>query len=81
MKTNLKTLALLAVVGMAGVAKADIVPILDSVTVSGGGWSWNYNAELHQSQKVWDSTLNKPVSYFTIYDFEGFTGTVTTPSD
>ncbi len=82
MKTNLKTLALLAVVGMAGVANADIVPILDSVAVSGGGYSWNYNAELHQSQKVWSSTLaNKPVSYFTIYDFEGFTGTVTTPSD
>jgi hypothetical protein len=81
MKTNLKTLALLAVVGLAGVAKADIVPILDSVTATGGGWSWNYNAELHQSQKVWDANLNKPISYFTIYDFEGFTGNVTTPSD
>jgi hypothetical protein len=83
MKTNLKTLALLAVVGMAGVAKADIVPILDSVAVSGGGYSWNYNAELHQSQKVWANiaSANKPVSYFTIYDFEGFTGSVTTPSD
>lgn len=81
MKTNLKTLALLAVVGMAGVAKADIVPILNSVTASGGGWSWNYDAELHQSQKVWASQLQKPTSYFTIYDFEGFTGSVTTPSN
>ena len=83
MKTNLKTLALLAVVGMAGVASADIVPILDSVSVSGGGYSWNYNAELHQSQKVWGNVpanASKPKSFFTIYDFEGFTGSVTTPA-
>jgi hypothetical protein len=86
--TTIKTLSLLAAAGiltLGGVAQADIIPVLDSHNAVAGGYNWSYTATFPSS-----SRLEKPVanaardSFFTIYDFAGFSGSlsdVTAPAN
>ena len=76
----IKSLLLTGTVGMgmlavgAGAARADIVPSLNTAPVaSSGGYTWSYDAILHPDQRV------VPGSFFTIYDFGGFTGVHSEP--
>lgn len=74
MKQGLIALALLA---SAGAANASIIPTLSGVpTATGGGdFSWMYDATLASDQALLSG------NYFTIYDFDGYTGYGAIPAD
>src|SRR5215467_4991710 len=52
--------------GSGGLARADIIPQLSTVTPSGSNFTWTYSASLTN-----DETLQNG-NFFTIYDFAGF---------
>lgn len=54
------------------IARADIIPSLDSVTGSSPSFTWNYSANVTVNE-----TVNKG-DFFTIYDFSSIMPTVTT---
>ena len=54
------------------IARADIIPSLDSVTGSSPNFTWNYSANVTVNE-----TVNKG-DFFTIYDFSSIMPTVTT---
>ena len=54
------------------IARADIIPTLDSVTGSSPSFTWNYSASVTVDQTV------KAGDFFTIYDFSSIMPTTTT---
>ena len=54
------------------IARADIIPTLDSVTGSSPNFTWNYSASVTVDQTV------KAGDFFTIYDFSSIMPTTTT---
>ena len=77
---SVKTLLFAGGIGMgmlamgAGAARADIVLSLDTPPVpSLGGYTWTYDAILAPNQRVLAG------NFFTIYDFDGFTGVRSEP--
>src|SRR5881409_657193 len=92
MRLRILAVLVLGLVLAAGAvpARADIIPVLVSITPSSGGFLWTYDASVNLGQKV--SPLGTkpgaatPVDdtrsindYLTIYDFSGFTGVVNVP--
>jgi hypothetical protein len=77
---TIKTLSLVAGAGLltlSGVAKADIIPVLDSHHAVAGGYNWVYTASFSGSSRVEKLTANTSRdSFFTIYDFQGFSGSL-----
>lgn len=53
-------------VGIGGLARADIIPNLSTVTPNGSNFTWTYTAALTN-----DETLQSG-NFFTIYDFAGY---------
>ena len=54
------------------IARADIIPTLDSITGSSPNFTWNYSANV-----TVDQTVNSG-DFFTIYDFSSIMPTTTT---
>jgi hypothetical protein len=92
MRLRILVALVLGVVLAAGAvpARADIIPVLTSITPSSGGFLWTYTATVNVGQKL--SPLGAvpgsatPVDntrsiedYLTLYDFGGFTGVVILP--
>jgi hypothetical protein len=63
---------LLALTAFSIVARADIIPTLDSITGSSPNFTWNYSANV-----TVDQTVNSG-DFFTIYDFSSIMPTTTT---
>lgn len=63
---KISLLGLAAFSALTVAAHADVIPTLDSVTVNGGGFSWNYSANVMMDQRV------AAGDFFTIYDFGNF---------
>jgi hypothetical protein len=59
-------LSAMACIAMGGVAKADIVPTLQSISPDPAGHRWTYEALVGIGQRV------ETGDFFTIYDFLGF---------
>jgi hypothetical protein len=78
MSSTIKTLSLVAGAGLltlGSVTKADIIPVLDSHNSVSGGYNWVYTATFSNSSRIEKPTANTARdSFFTIYDFEGFSG-------
>ena len=86
--STIKTLSLLAAAGiltLGSVAQAAIIPVLNSHASVAGGYNWVYSATYSNAAQI-----EKPVAntnrdtFFTIYDFQGFSGSlsdVTAPAD
>ena len=53
-------------VGLGGLARADIIPEVSTVTPNGSNFTWTYSASLTN-----DETLQSG-NFFTIYDFAGY---------
>ena len=65
-------LAIAAGLAAAGLARADIIPTLDTVnSVGAADFSWSYRATLTQDENAVSGGSNGG-DYFTIYDFGGF---------
>jgi len=63
---KISLLGLAAFSALTVAAHADVIPTLSSVTVNGGGFSWNYSANVLVDQRV------ETGDFFTIYDFGNF---------
>jgi len=57
--------AFLALVAMAVIARADIIPSFDSIVPNGSNFQFNYTATVTADQRV------ETGDFFTIYDFNG----------
>lgn len=70
------------VVGVQGPAQATLIPTLDGIAPSGGGFLWTYNIGLAADQNATGGAAQSinpvPVAatgdFLTIYDFRGFLG-------
>src|SRR5437870_10784440 len=80
---NLVTLtAVMALAVATQTARADIAVSFVSVTGS-GPFTWTYSAALQPSSEVTSTPIPNPdntTNFFTIYDFQGFTGTHSEPA-
>jgi hypothetical protein len=86
--STIKTLSLLAAAGiltLGSVAQAAIIPVLNSNASIPGGYNWVYTATYSNAAQI-----EAPVgdtnrdTFFTIYDFQGFSGNlsdVSAPTD
>ena len=67
MRTRLLlTLGLMAI--GAATARADIIPVLQSVSPSGSNFAWTYTADLTNDARLENG------NFFTLYDFTGLVG-------
>ena len=86
----LVTVAVLAAGAMP--ARADVIPVLQTILPSSGGFMWTYTANVNSGQKLsplgavpgpgatpLDNTRSIE-DYLTMYDFSGFTGIALVPS-
>jgi hypothetical protein len=80
MSKTIKTLSLVAGAGLltlGSVAQAAIIPVLDSNNAIVGGYNWVYTATFSGAARLEKPTANTDRdSFFTIYDFQGFSGNV-----
>src|ERR1700736_5702725 len=68
--------AFLALVAMAVIARADIIPSFDSIVPNGSNFQFNYTAVVTGDQRV------EAGDFFTIYDFNGLVpNSAITPAD
>jgi hypothetical protein len=88
MSKTIKTLSLLAAAGiltLGSVAQAAIIPVLNSNASVPGGYNWVYSATFSDAARLEKPTGNASRdSFFTIYDFQGFSGNlsdVSAPTD
>ncbi len=88
MSKTIKTLSLVAGAGLltlGGVAQAAIIPVLNSHASVPGGYNWVYSADFSNAARLEKLTANTSRdSFFTIYDFQGFSGNlsdVTAPAN
>jgi hypothetical protein len=75
---TIKTLSLVAGAGLltlGSVTQAAIIPVLDSHAAVAGGYNWVYTATFSDAARIEKPTANSARdSFFTIYDFQGFSG-------
>ena len=88
MSKTIKTLSLLAAAGiltLSSVTQAAIIPVLNSNNAVAGGYNWAYTATYSSAARMEVPVANPDRdTFFTIYDFQGFSGNVsdvTAPSD